>query len=158
MEYLTLEDFKVGEKKEFGDYLITKEEIIEFARKYDPQPFHLDEEAAAKTHFGGLIASGWMTCSVMMRMFCDHFLNRSASAGSPGVDELRWRKPVFAGDRLRCVIEVVEVTPSRSRPYLGTVRSKVLVLNQKDEVVLSLYSIAMFLTRAGLKQMTANQK
>ncbi|TPD59517.1 MaoC family dehydratase [Emcibacter nanhaiensis] len=143
----TLEDFKVGQTDEFGDYLITKEEIIEFARKYDPQLFHTDEEYAKKFHFGDLIASGWMTCSVMMRMFCDHFLNNSAGAGAPGVDELRWKKPVYAGDRLHCKTEVLDVIPSKSRPYLGTVKTKVEVINQKDEIVLSLITIAMFLKR-----------
>ncbi|WP_321392977.1 MaoC family dehydratase [Emcibacter sp.] len=153
MTLFTLEDFQVGQTDEFGDYLITREEILEFAGKYDPQPFHTDEDYAQKMHFGALIASGWMTCSVMMRMFCDHFLNNSAGAGAPGVDELRWKKPVFAGDHLRCRTEVLEVIPSKSRPYLGTVKTKVEVLNQKDEIVLSLITIAMFLNREAAEQM-----
>jgi len=148
---ITFDDFEVGAITEFGDYLVTEEEIIEFAQKYDPQPFHLDPELAAKTPFGDLISSGWMTCSIFMRMLCDNVLNGSTSIGSPGVDELRWKRPVFAGDRLRVRSEVKEARQSRKRPEMGTTRNYVEVYNQKNEVVMSMTTNGMFLTREGLK-------
>jgi len=145
------EDFIVGSTDSFGDYLITEEEIIEFATKYDPQPFHTDPEFAKKSFYGRLIASGWMTCSVMMRLLCDHFLTDSSSVGSPGVEKLRWIRPVFAGDRLKASATVVEARESKSKPGIGIVNYKVDVFNQKDEMVMSLTSTGMFLTRAGVK-------
>lgn len=148
---ITLDDFKVGTIAEFGDYLVTEEEIIEFAKKYDPQPFHTDPELAAKTPFGGLIASGWMTCSIFMRMLCDNVLNKTASIGSPGVDELRWKRPVFAGDRLRVKSEILEVRQSKKRPEMGTTKNHVEVYNHKDEVVMTMTTNGMFLTREGVK-------
>lgn len=155
MTVLVYEDFEVGMTREFGDHLVTKQEIIEFAEKYDPHPFHLSEEEAAKTHFGALASSGWMTCAIMMRMVCDDFLLNSSSVGSPGVDELRWLKPVFVNDRLRGKVEVVSSRLSESKPDLGIVRYKMLVFNQKDEMVLSLIANGMFLTRAGYEKLSA---
>ncbi len=143
-----LEDFAPGMAFEFGDRLVTAEEIVAFAREYDPQPFHLDEAAGKATHFGGLVASGWQTAGFMMRMLVDYMLSPQTSLGSPGLDELRWLKPVRPGDRLRVRVRIVEVKRSRSRPEMGTIRQTTEVLNQKDEVVMSTISIGMVRARA----------
>lgn len=141
------EDFRVGEVFEFGDYRITEQEIVEFARRYDPQPFHLDAAAAAQSHFGGLVASGWMTGSVLMRMVCDHFISPEASMGSPGLDQLRWLKPVRPGDRLRARVTVIEVRPSRSKPDRGSMLVRQEAINQADEVAMSVEGWAMLRCR-----------
>lgn len=141
------EDINIGQHFECGEYPVTREEILDFARKYDPQPFHVDEEAAARTMYGGLIASGWHTCAMAMRQICDHFLNQAAGIGSPGIDEIRFLRPVRPGDVLRVSLDVIEVTPSRSKPDRGSIRHKVLVLNQKDEVVLTFIGITMLRRR-----------
>ena len=138
------EDLAPGTVLEFGDAEMTAAAIIEFARQFDPQPFHLDPEAAKHSLFGGLCASGWHTASVMMRLWVDNYLSPEASLGSPGVDEVRWHRPVFPGDRLSCRIEVLDATPSRSKPFMGTVRSKCQVLNQNSDVVMSLNGIGFF--------------
>lgn len=143
-----LEDFAPGMELEFGDRLVTAEEVVAFAREYDPQPFHLDEAAGKATHFGGLVASGWQTAGFMMRMLVDHLLSPQTSLGSPGLDELRWLKPVRPGDRLRVRVRIQEVKRSRSRPEMGTIRQTTEVLNQKDEVVMSTISIGMVRARA----------
>jgi acyl dehydratase len=142
-----LEDFTPGMVLEFGGLEVTEEEIIGFARRYDPQPFHVDAEAGRASIFGGLCASGWHTSAMMMRMWVDNFLSPEASLGSPGIDELRWLKPVFPGDRLRCRVDVLETTPSRSRPFMGSIRQRTEVLNQKDEVVLRVIAISLFRRR-----------
>src|SRR5436190_7928981 len=114
------EDLAVGAETEFGSYQVTREEVIDFAQKYDPQPFHLSDEAAAATHFKRLAASGWHTCAMTMAMFVAEMkTNPQASLGAAGIDELRWLKPVYPGDVLRCETEVLEVPPSRSRPEMG---------------------------------------
>jgi acyl dehydratase len=141
------EDLPAGTVLEFGGVEMTEEEIVGFARRYDPQPFHLDREAGKSSIFGGLCASGWNTTAVMMRMWVDNYLSPEASLGSPGIDELRWLRPVFPGDRLRCRLTVLESTPSRSRPYMGSVRQRGEVLNQKDEVVLTLIGTSFFRRR-----------
>lgn len=141
------EDLAPGLVLEFGDRLITAEEIVAFARDYDPQPFHLDEAAGRQTHFGGLVASGWQTCGIMMRLMVDHYLCPETSLGSPGLDELRWLRPVRPGDRLRVRLEVLETRVSRSRPEMGTVRQRTEVLNQKDEVVMTTISVGMIRRR-----------
>lgn len=143
-----LEDFAPGMVFEFGDRLVTAEEIVSFARDYDPQPFHLDEAAGRETHFGGLVASGWQTAGFMMRMLVDNMLSPQTSLGSPGLDELRWLKPVRPGDRLRVRVNILEVKRSRSRPEMGTIRQTTEVLNQKNEVVMSTISIGMVRARA----------
>lgn len=146
MKYL--EDMQVGTRRKFGAYAVTREEVLEFARKYDPQPFHLSDEAAAKTHFGRLAASGWHTCAMTMAMLVeDGKAEPYAGLGSPGVDELRWLKPVFPGDTLRVEMEIVEVTPSRSKPNLGSFRSAISVFNQDDEPVMRMTSIVLILRR-----------
>ena len=133
-----LDDFVPGAAYEFGEIAVTEAEIVDFARRFDPQPMHLDREVAARGEFGGLIASGWHTAGLMMRLFVDHFLPGDASLASPGLDELRWRRPVRPGDVLRLRVTVLETTPSRSRPDRGMLRSYVEVLNQDDAVVMSL--------------------
>ncbi len=146
MQYL--EDIKVGTKASFGRYEVTREEVLEFARKYDPQPFHLDDEAAAKTHFGRISASGWHTCAMTMAMLVENLTkNKQAGLGSPGLDELRWLKPVYPGDTLRVESEIIEVTPSRSRPEMGSTKAKVTVYNQHDEPVMRLISIGLVARR-----------
>ena len=146
MQYL--EDMKVGTKASFGRYEVTREEVLEFAGKYDPQPFHLDDEAAAKTHFGRISASGWHTCAMTMAMLVENLKkNKQAGLGSPGLDELRWLKPVYPGDTLRVESEITEVTPSRSRPEMGSTKAKVTVFNQHDEPVMRLLSIGLVARR-----------
>ena len=146
MQYF--EDIPVGEKRAFGSYAVTREEVLAFAGKYDPQAFHLDDEAAAKTHFGRLSASGWHTCSMAMAMMVENLKERrQAGLGSPGVDELRWLKPVYPGDTLRCETEVFEKRRSASRREMGIFRSKVKVFNQHDEPVLAMTSIGLVQVR-----------
>lgn len=139
MQYF--EDLPVGETAKFGRYEVTREEVIEFASKYDPQPFHLDDEAAAKTHFGRLSASGWHTCAMTMAMLVENLKkNRQAGLGSPGMDNLRWLKPVFPGDTLRCETTVLEKRRSKSRPEMGLFKSHLQVFNQNDEPVMEMTS------------------
>ena len=137
------EDYAVGEVFEFGDRPVTMNEIVTFASRYDPQPFHTDAEAAVDSSFGGLVASGWMTCALLMREMCDHFVSPLSAMGSPGVDALRWLKPVRPGDRLRVRVTVVEVTASQSKPDRGVVSLLQEVTNQSDDVVMTLQSRAL---------------
>lgn len=142
------EDLAIGTTRNFGAYEVTREEVMEFASKYDPQPFHLDDEAAAQTHFGRLSASGWHTCSMTMRMMVENMMNeKSTGLGSPGVDQLRWKKPVYPGDTLRCETEVIEKRRSASRPEMGIFKSRIRTFNQNDEVVLEMVSNALIRTR-----------
>lgn len=139
MQYF--EDIAVGAKQSFGRYEVTREEVIEFASKYDPQPFHLSDEAAAATHFGRLSASGWHTCAMTMAMLVENLKkNRQAGLGSPGIDQLRWKRPVYPGDTLRCESEVIEKRRSQSRPEMGLFKSKLQVFNQDDAVVMEMVS------------------
>jgi acyl dehydratase len=135
---LYFEDFEAGTVHELGSVEMTRERILSFAREFDPQPFHVDEEAARSSIYGGLIASGWHTCSAFMKLFAQGILNRSASLGSPGVDEVRWLKPVRPGDVLRARYTVVAVEPHPRRTDRGTVRSMAEVFNQDGVLVLSL--------------------
>jgi len=135
------EDFQVGESIELGSKSLTEEEIITFARQFDPQPFHVLPNEAKNSPFGGIIASGWHTIAIFMRLFVDEVLNKSLSLASPGIDEVRWLKPVRPGDTLRGRFTVLECTPSRSRPEMGIVRSKCEALNQHDEVVMTMLGI-----------------
>lgn len=142
------EDIEVGRRAAFGSYAVTREEVIEFARKYDPQPFHLDDAAAAATHFGRLSASGWHTCAMTMAMLVENMKSRSqAGLGSPGVDSLKWLKPVYPGDTLRVETEVIEKRRSASRREMGIFKSKVRVLNQNDEPVLEMTSNGLIRVR-----------
>ena len=141
------EDFEVGTTEEFGEYLVTEEEILEFASKYDPQALHLSDEAAKATLFGGLCASGWHTCAIAMRMLVDNMPESNKSLGSPGIDELRWTRPVFPGDTLRVKTTVLSKTNSRSRPDLGSLQMQNEVFNQKNELVMSNKPIVIYRKR-----------
>jgi acyl dehydratase len=142
------EDIVIGEKQSFGSYAVTREEVMEFAGKYDPQAFHLDDEAAAKTHFGRLSASGWHTCSMTMAMMVENFKGQQwASLGSPGVDELKWLKPVYPGDTLRVEAEVIAKRQSVSRPEMGITKTRQTVFNQHNEPVLSMVSNGLIMVR-----------
>jgi acyl dehydratase len=139
-----LEDFQPGEVIELGQHTITKESILAFAREFDPQIFHLDDEAAKDTIYGGLIASGWHTGSLTMRLLYDGLVKNTISFGSPGIDELRWLKPVRPGDTLSARLTVLEVIPSRSKPDRGILRSLMEMRNQHGEVVLTIKGLGMF--------------
>lgn len=142
------EDLVIGSKASFGRYEVTRDEVLEFAAKYDPQPFHLSDEAAAKTHFGRISASGWHTCAMTMRMLVDNLTERKqAGLGSPGQDELRWHRPVYPGDVLRIETELLEKTRSRSRPEMGSLRSAIRVYNQDDQLVMSMIGIGLIAVR-----------
>ena len=138
------EDLVMGQETQFGHYDVTREEVIEFAGKYDPQPFHLSDEAAAKTHFGRLAASGWhtaaMTMAVIIRYNVEH---QQAGLGSPGIDELRWLRPVYPGDRLTVKGLLLDKTPSRSKPDLGSFRAQTTVTNQDGVDVMRFTSIVL---------------
>ena len=147
-EMIYFDDLQVGDETLFGHYDVTREEVLEFARKYDPQPFHLSDEAAAKTHFGRLAASGWHTCAMTMAVIARHVVDTDqAGLGSPGVDELRWLKPVYPGDRLTVRGKIVDSIPSRSKPSIGVIRSENTITNQDDVPVLRFTSIVMMLRR-----------
>ena len=145
MKYL--EDFAVGQTMEFPPRTVSEDEIVAFARDYDPQPFHLDKEAARQSLFGGLCASGWHTAGMMMRMLVDNVIGKYASMGSPGVDQLRWVKPVFPGDTLHLRGEILDVKPSRSKPDRGVVTSRYEMKNQKGETVLTMQAKGMYARR-----------
>jgi acyl dehydratase len=130
------EDYAPGAVYEYGYVTVTEADILDFARQFDPQPMHVDPEFAARGPFHGLIASGWHTAGIMMRMFVDHYLSRVASLASPGLDELRWPAPVRPGASLRLRATVVEARRSRSKPDRGLVRTQSELFNQNDEVVL----------------------
>lgn len=135
------EDYVPGAVHQFGDIKVDQAEIISFAKRFDPQIFHTDPEAAKQTIYGGLIASGWHSASLMMRLFVDHYLSHVASLGSPGVDELRWLKPVRPGDTLSLRITVTETKRSRSKPDRGIVYTYVEALNQKGEEVMTMKAL-----------------
>jgi acyl dehydratase len=142
------EDLEIGAETYFGSYDVTREEVLEFARKYDPQPFHLSDEEAAKTHFGRLAASGWHTCAMTMAVIARYVVDEEqAGLGSPGIDELRWRRPVFPGDTLHVRAKIVDKTPSRSKPEMGSFRSETVVTNQDDQPVLTFTSIVLIRRR-----------
>jgi acyl dehydratase len=134
------EDYIPGSIHEFGGITVEESEIIEFAKRFDPQPFHTDAETAKDTVFGGLIASGWHTACLTMRMLVDHFISHVASLGSPGVDEIRWLKPVRPGDTLSIRITLLEAHRSRSKPDQGFIRGATEVLNQHGEIVMTMKS------------------
>jgi len=141
------EDYQVGMTESFGPVTVTEEEILEFARRFDPQPFHVDPVAAKAGPFGGLIASGWHTASLMMRLLVDHYLSAASSLGSPGIDELRWPNPVRPGDRLTMHIEIVQARTSQSRPGRGIVRTSTTLTNQDDLPVLTVTAVSFIRTR-----------
>lgn len=141
------EDFVEGMTIDLGAKDVTAAEIVEFASEFDPQPMHLDEAAGKASILGGLSASGWHTCSMFMRLFCDAVLLDSTSQGAPGVDHIKWRRPVLAGDRLTGHTTVVASRPSKSRPSLGLVTLRSELFNQRGETVLQLENTGMFLKR-----------
>ena len=142
------EDLEIGAETYFGSYEVTREEVIEFARKYDPQPFHVSDEAAAKTHFGRLAASGWHTAAMTMAVIARHVVEEEqAGLGSPGVDELRWKKPVYPGDTLHVRGKIIDKTPSQSRPEMGSFRSRTIVTNQDGLEVMSFEPIVLIRRR-----------
>ena len=143
------DDFKVGDVIELGRHSITKDEIITFARQFDPQVFHVDEQAAAQTIFGGLIASGWHSGSLMMRLLYEGAIKHAESLGSPGIDEMRWLKPVRPGDILSARMIVTECVPSRSKPDRGIVRSLLELRNQHDELKVTIKGMSLLGRRPG---------
>lgn len=142
------EDLEVGSETAFGSYEVTREEVLDFARKYDPQPFHLSDEAAAKTHFGRIAASGWHTCAMTMAVIARKVVGEEqAGLGSPGIDELRWLKPVYPGDTLHVRGIIIDKTPSRSRPDIGSFRTETTVTNQDGIAVMRYTSIVLMRRR-----------
>ncbi len=132
------EDYRPGFEGVYGPVAVTETEVLEFGRRFDPQDMHADPEKAAAGPFGGLIASGWHTSALLMRLYADHYLSKVASLASPGLDELRWYKPVRPGDELRIRVRILEASRSRSKPDRGMVRTQIEVLNQSGEVVMGL--------------------
>jgi acyl dehydratase len=141
------EDYVAGSVHEFGSVNVDENEVIDFGKRFVPLPYHTDKEEAKNSIYGGLIASGWHTAALMMRLYTDNYLSKIANLGSPGVDELRWDKPVFPGDRLSIRVTVLEARRSASKPDRGILRSFIEVLNQKREVVMSLKSVNFVRTR-----------
>jgi len=140
LKYIPFESFEIGQKQSFGSYEVTEDEIIEFASKYDAQFFHLDHEAAKDSLFGGLCASGWHTCAMTMSMMVENMDLHGRSLGSPGIDSLRWLRPVYPGDILSVQMEVLDTVPSKRRPTIGVVTNKVSVSNHKGVVVMEFTS------------------
>jgi acyl dehydratase len=147
IEQRYFEDYVAGAVHEFGAIPVEESEVIDFAQRFDPQIFHTDPEAAKQTAFGGLIASGWHTAALMMRLFVDNYLSTTASLGSPGVDELRWLKPVRPGDTLSARATILEANRSRSKPDRGIIRTYIEVLNQDGDVVMTMRALNMMLCR-----------
>jgi acyl dehydratase len=141
------DDYVPGSRHEFGSYSVTEDEIVSFARRYDPQLFHIDKAAAKHHAFGGLVASGWHTCSMVMRMMTEHFIAPSASLGSPGVDEVRWLIPVRPDDTLSLRVSILNARLSKSKPDRGIVHSFIEGLNQTSETVISLKTTGLFLVK-----------
>ena len=141
------EDYRTGSVYHYGAITVDEAELIAFATRFDPQNIHVDPEAAARGPFGGLIASGWHTAAMMMRLFADNYLSRVASLASPGVDELRWTRPVRPGDTLNIRVTVLEANVSRSKPDRGVVRTLIEVLNQNGELVMSCKAINLLRRR-----------
>ncbi|MCK0067928.1 MaoC family dehydratase [Kordiimonas laminariae] len=142
------EDIAVGDVQKFGSYEVTREEILEFASKYDPQPFHLDDEAAKHSVFGKLCASGWHTGAMMMRMLVDHVkATGAASMGSPGLDEIRWLEPVFPGETLSVETEILGTRESKSRPNIGLIKAAYKTFNQDGTLKMTAISNYMILRR-----------
>jgi acyl dehydratase len=147
MPELTFDDFQAGQVHELGSRTVTEEEIVAFGRQWDPQPFHVDPEAATESPFGGLIASGWHTGAMWMRLYVDALLGGDAALGSPGIEELRWLAPVRPGDTLQGRLTVLDATPSERRPGRGTVRIRGEMVNQDGVTVMSMVSRGHFRRR-----------
>jgi acyl dehydratase len=149
---LTFEDFPVGRLGSYGPHHVTREEILAFAAEFDPQPMHLDEEAAKNSMLKGLAGSGWHLCALMMRMMCDGFITRAASLGSPGVNELRWLAPFRPGDDLTLDVDVIEARISKSRPETGIVTFKGVMRNAAGEALCEMISPIIIGRRAGAQE------
>jgi acyl dehydratase len=147
------EDYEVGSAVQLGAHTFTREEIVGFAERYDPQPFHVSEEGGEASHFGGLVASGWNTCSAMMGILVRELLSDSTSMGSPGLDNIRWLKPVRVGDTVRLTVRVLDKRVSASKPDRGIVSTRWEAHNQHGELVLTVDSAALF----GLRNPAASQ-
>ncbi len=141
------EDYAVGTTGEYGPIRVEEADVVDFGRRFDPQPFHVDAEAAAAGPFGGLIASGWHTCALMMRLYADEYLSPVSSLGSPGIDELRWRAPVRPGDELTLRTTVEEARVSRSKPDRGLLRTRIELVTGGGAVVLSMVAMNLVRTR-----------
>jgi len=141
------EDYPVGASATYGPIEVSADEIVEFARRYDPQDFHVDAERAAAGPFGGLVASGWHTASLMMRVLVDRYLSKSASLGSPGVDELRWLAPLRPGDRLWVRVHIVEARRSQSKPDRGLVRSAIEVCREDGATLMTVKAMTLMRCR-----------
>ena len=144
MPKLHWEDFQTGAVAVYGPRLVTREEIVAFAAEFDPQPMHLDEAAASATLLGGLGASGWHTCCLLMRMIADGFLHDSTSMGSPGIEEMRWLKPLRPGTQIRVRATVLEIRPSKSRPEMGLTKFRYEVLDGAGESLAEMITTALF--------------
>ena len=138
------EDFQIGERAELGRHAFTEEEIVEFGRRYDPQPFHIDVESAKQSAFGGLIASGWQTCAIGMRLMVEGYIRQTVSLGSPGIDNIRWLKPVRPGDTIAYSRIVLESRASTTRKGVGLVKHRWEAVNQRGELVLTMEGWGMF--------------
>jgi len=136
------EDIKADQVYEFGTITVSEKDIIDFARQFDPQDFHLDPAKAASSLFGGIVASGWHTTAVVMRLYVDHYLSHVANLGSPGVEDIRWPNPLRPGDTLRIRVTILEARPSRSKPDRGIVRVHVEAINQTNNLVLSMIGVS----------------
>jgi acyl dehydratase len=143
------EDYVVGTTTEHGSIRVDEDELVDFGRRFDPQPFHIDPDAAAAGPYGGLIASGWHTCALMMRLLAEEYLSPASSLGSPGVDELRWIRPVRPGDELFLRTTVEEARLSRSKPDRGLLRTRVELVDSGGDVVLRLLAMNLISTRPG---------
>jgi acyl dehydratase len=141
------EDFPLGQVVELGSHTVTQDEIIAFARDYDPQPFHTDPLLAAQSSFGGIVASGWHSVGIFMRLLVDALLKETAGLGSPGVDEIRWLKPVRPGDTLSARTTFIAATPSRSKPDRGVVKHRGELANQHGEIVMTLIGMSLYRRR-----------
>jgi acyl dehydratase len=147
MSFRYFDDFRIGERTDLGCHTVTEAEMLAFAREYDPQRIHTDRDFAARSGFGGLIASGWHSCAMFMRLLVDGMLMESSAIASPGVDGIRWILPVRAGDVLRAEAVAIEITPSHSRPDRGLVKHDCKVFNQQNELVMTLRTLALFARR-----------
>jgi acyl dehydratase len=147
MTFRYFDDFRVGEKTALGSHAVTEDEMLAFARAWDPQRIHTDRDFALRGNFGGLIASGWHSCAIFMRLLVDGMLLESSAIASPGVDTIRWIRPVRAGDVLRAEAVVMEITPSQTKTDRGLVKHDCKVFNQQDELVMTLRTLALFARR-----------
>lgn len=147
MGKIYLDDLKIGETHELGTTTLSEKDIVDFAKLYDPQPFHTDVEAASASIYGGVIASGWQTVCIFMRLFVDGFLGHAAAMGSPGLDELKWLQPVRPGDQLQARVEIIEARPSRSKPDRGVAKLRCVMANRDDVDVLTFVANVLFQRR-----------